>query len=79
MWNFRPEDVVGRLIPRPLLLIHPARDSVTPASESIELFLHAGEPTELHVLEGIDHFALSSEAPRLTSLVEGWMARYFPA
>jgi pimeloyl-ACP methyl ester carboxylesterase len=79
IWNFRAEDVVSRLAPRPLLLIHAARDSVTPASESIELFLRSGEPAELHVLEEIDHFALSDEAPRLTSLVQGWLARYFPA
>ena len=79
MWNFRAEDVVGRLSPRPLLLIHPARDSVTPARESIELFLRAGAPTELHLLEDVDHFVVSGEAARFTSLLEGWLARYFPA
>ncbi|MDE3074416.1 MAG: alpha/beta hydrolase [Chloroflexota bacterium] len=78
MYDFRPDDVVGRIAPRPLLLVHPAHDSVTPSRESIELFQRAGRPTELHLLEGVDHFVRVDE-PRVSALLEGWLASYFPA
>src|SRR6202161_4252334 len=37
MLDFRAEDVVGKIAPRPLLLIHAASDSVTPTEQSIEI------------------------------------------
>src|SRR5690606_14302219 len=37
MYAFRANDVVGRIAPRPLLLVHPANDTVTPTEQSIEL------------------------------------------
>ncbi|MFY9696464.1 MAG: alpha/beta fold hydrolase, partial [Xanthobacteraceae bacterium] len=48
MFDFRAEEVVGNIAPRPLLLIHAANDSVTPTEQSIEMFKHAGQPAELH-------------------------------
>src|SRR5262249_48722444 len=56
MFDFRADDVVGRIAPRPLLLLHAANDSVTPTEQSIELFKRAGQPTELHLISGADHF-----------------------
>ena len=38
MLDFRAEDVVGKIAPRPLLLIHAANDSVTPTEQSIAMF-----------------------------------------
>jgi uncharacterized protein len=38
MFDFRADDVVARIAPRPLLLLHAANDSVTPTEQSIELF-----------------------------------------
>jgi pimeloyl-ACP methyl ester carboxylesterase len=35
MYAFRANDVVGKISPRPLLLLHPANDSVTPTEQSI--------------------------------------------
>src|SRR6266508_3161695 len=43
MFDFRADDVVGRIAPRPLLLLHSANDSVTPTEQSIELFKRAGQ------------------------------------
>src|SRR6202158_166501 len=54
MFDFRAEDVVGRIAPRPLLLIHSASDSVTPPEQSIEMFRRAGPPSELHLFGGLD-------------------------
>ena len=55
MFDFRAEEVVGNIAPRPLLLIHAANNSVTPTEQSIELFKRAGQPSELHLLSGLDH------------------------
>jgi len=79
MNDFRADDQVGNIAPRPLLLLHSANDSVTPTYESIEMFKRAGQPAELHLLSDIDHFTFSEENPRLTRIVADWLERYFPA
>lgn len=79
MNDFRADDQVGNISPRPLLLLHSADDSVTPTAESIEMFKRARQPAELHLLSDIDHFAFSEENPRLTRIVADWLERYFPA
>ena len=42
MYNFRADDVVANIAPRPLLLFHTANDVVTPTEQSIRLFEKAG-------------------------------------
>jgi dipeptidyl aminopeptidase/acylaminoacyl peptidase len=78
MNDFRADDQVGNISPRPLLLIHSANDSVTPTYESIEMFKRAGQPAELHLLSDVDHFTFNEENPRLTRIVADWLQRYFP-
>jgi uncharacterized protein len=48
-------DVVGRIAPRPVLLIHCAGDEVIPASITQELYSRASEPKELWLLPGGTH------------------------
>jgi fermentation-respiration switch protein FrsA (DUF1100 family) len=79
MYDFRADDQVGNIAPRPLLLLHSANDSVTPTIESIEMFKRAGQPAELHLLSDVDHFTFNEENPRLTRIVCDWLQRYFPA
>ena len=80
MFNFRANEVVGKIAPRPLLLLHAANDSVTPTEQSIGLFQHAGKlTTELHLLNDVDHFMFSQENTRVISLIRDWLAKYFPA
>jgi len=79
MYAFKANDVVGDIAPRPLLLLHPARDSVTPTEQSIDLFLRAGQPTDLHLVADVDHFMLSESNPLVVELVRGWLAKHFPA
>jgi pimeloyl-ACP methyl ester carboxylesterase len=74
MLEFRPEVVVRRIAPRPLLLTHPRGDEVVPASESQQLAAAAGEPCELRILESADHF--SSGDPVLQRIVLEWLARH---
>jgi hypothetical protein len=78
MYTFRANDVVGKVAPRPLLLLHPAKDSVTPTEQSIDLFWHAGQPTDLHLVAGVDHFVLSENNPLVVNLVRNWLEKYFP-
>ncbi|MDF3134536.1 alpha/beta hydrolase [Pseudomonas extremaustralis] len=76
--SFRPKDVINQLAPRPLLLLHSANDSVTPTSQAIDVFQHAGKGAELILLTEVDHFPFADGGTRLTSILQGWLARYFP-
>jgi dipeptidyl aminopeptidase/acylaminoacyl peptidase len=79
MFDFRADDVVGRIAPRPLLLIHAANDSVTPTEQSIEMFKRAGQPAELHLFSEVDHFLFAEDNARVWGVMRDWLARYFPA
>jgi alpha-beta hydrolase superfamily lysophospholipase len=79
MYDFRADDVVGNIAPRPLLLIHSAKDSVTPTEQSIEMFKRAGQPTELHLFSGLDHFLFSENSERVWGMMKPWLDKYFPA
>ena len=79
MFDFRAEEVVAKIAPRPLLLIHAANDSVTPTEQSVELFKRAGQPTELHLFSGLDHFLFNENSARVWNLLRDWLDAYFPA
>ncbi len=79
MFDFRADDVVGKIAPRPLLLLHAANDSVTPTEQSIELFKRAGQPSELHLISDADHFMFGEGNTRVWDLVRNWLGDYFPA
>lgn len=76
--EFNAEEMVGRIAPRPLLLLHSARDMVIAASNSIELFARADQPADLYVMSGVDHFMFGESDPRVNDLVRDWLARYLP-
>jgi uncharacterized protein len=77
MFDFRANDVVGKIAPRPLLLLHSSDDHVTPVDQSVELFRHAGQPTELHLFADTDHFMFAESNTRVHRVVENWLAKYF--
>jgi dipeptidyl aminopeptidase/acylaminoacyl peptidase len=80
MFDFRANDVVGNIAPRPLLLLHSSNDSVTPTEQSIGLFEHSGKPTsELHLLNDVDHFMFSESNTRVINLIREWLNTYLPA
>jgi hypothetical protein len=79
MFDFRAEEVVGNIAPRPLLLIHAAKDSVTPTEQSIEMFKRAGQPAELHLFAGLDHFLFAEKSTRVWNMMREWLDTYFPA
>ena len=79
MNDFRAEDVVGDIAPRPLLLLHSSFDSVTPTEQSIEMFKRAAAPVELHLMADTDHFMFNEDNVRVFTILREWLARYFPA
>ncbi len=79
MVTFQANDVVGRIAPRPLLLIHASHDTVTPTEQSIDLFRHAGQAsTELHLVTGVDHFLWSEGNVRVFNILRDWLSVHFP-
>ncbi len=78
MFDFRAEDVVDRISPRPLLLMHSSVDSVTPTEQSLSLFAHARRPTDLHLFADTNHFMLAEGNPRVWNVVRDWLHRYLP-
>ncbi len=78
MYDFRADDVVGKIAPRPLLLLHSSNDSVTPTEQSIEMFKRAGHPAELHLISDVDHFMFAEGNKRVWDLVRNWLNDYFP-
>jgi pimeloyl-ACP methyl ester carboxylesterase len=79
MFDFRADDVVGKIAPRPLLLIHASNDSVTPTEQSVELFKRAGQPAELHLFSDADHFLFAEDNARVWGVMRDWLGKYFPA
>jgi hypothetical protein len=78
MYAFNANAVVGRISPRPLLLLHSASDSVTPTEQSVELFTLAGRPTDLHLIADVDHFMFSEGNALVLNLVRNWLDKHFP-
>jgi pimeloyl-ACP methyl ester carboxylesterase len=79
IFDFRPDDVIPQIAPRPVLFLHAAPDSVTPTSESVAMFQRAKPPAELHLFNGVDHFMLSENNPRVNALLQAWLGNYFPS
>ena len=78
MLAFRANDVVGQIAPRPLLLVHPSVDTVTPTEQSIDLFAHAGQPTDLHLVAETDHFILADNNKLANQILRNWLEQHFP-
>ena len=76
---FRPEEFAEQIAPRPLLILHSARDSVTRYEEAFSLVRRARPPVELHLFDGTDHFMFVNADARVTSTLRGWLERYLPA
>jgi len=82
LFRFRAEDSVGRISPRPILLVHAAANLLYLPEESEALFDAAGENKELVLLEGVGHTEwMFDDHPvykRLEGLLGGFFARALP-
>ena len=79
MFDFKAEGVVHWISPRPVLFLHGADDTVTPTEQSIRLWEKAGQPKDLVLITGTDHFPLAGDNTRTKALLKGWLDVYFPA
>ena len=78
MYDFRAEDMVAQIAPRPVLFLHSAVDSVTPTDQTIEMFKRAGSPTEMHLFSGTDHFMFAEHNRRVHEVLTSWLETFFP-
>ena len=78
MFDFRAENVIGDISPRPCLLLHSAVDSVTPTQQTIDMFGKAKAPTEMHLFSGTDHFMFAEGNARVHQTVSAWLDEFFP-
>lgn len=73
----RPIDAVGRLAPRPVLIIHGEDDSTTPVEHAHRLYAAAHEPRELWVVPGVEHCgAYFHDRPAYCRRVIGFFEQY---
>jgi len=79
MYEFRAEEVVHWISPRPVLFLHGADDTVTPTEQSIRMWERAGQPKDLVLITGTDHFPLAGDNARTRTILKGWLDRWFPA
>ena len=78
MFEFRADDVIGMIAPRPVLLLHSSLDSVTPTEQSIEMFKRSNQPCDLHLFAETNHFMFSEANSRVRTVVNDWLQKYFP-
>lgn len=69
---------VGRVSPRPLLIIHGGRDRDVPVSEAIRLYELAGLPKELWVVDEAEHRCADQVRPeeympRILAFFDAWL------
>lgn len=73
----RPIDAVGRIAPRPVLIIHGEGDTTTPVEHAHRLYAAAGEPRELWVVPGVEHCgAYFCDRPAYCQRVIGFFDQY---
>jgi hypothetical protein len=75
---FRPEDLIERISPRPILILHSAVDRVTNHEEAFNMVRRSKPPVELHLLHGTNHFMFVNPDPRVAFVLNDWLNRFFP-
>jgi len=63
MDNLRPVDVISKISPRAVFIIHGDSDQTVPPDSALRLFEASGEPKQLWVEPGIEHMATFAAKP----------------
>ncbi len=71
--ELRPLGLVGKIPPRPLLIVHGSDDDVVPPVDARALVEAASGEAELRILPGADHRLRHD--PRAVAVLLGWMER----
>jgi hypothetical protein len=69
-----PMEVVSRIAPRPLFIIHAKDDHVVPVGDSIALAKRAGSNCELDLIDLGDHFIFGAQP--VISRIGAWLTRH---
>ena len=79
--SFHADWVVGKIAPRPLLLITAEDDRLVPPEESRSLYNLAGEPKKLIVLKGYGHYDVYAEPAfgEVMAVTLSWYRAHLPA
>lgn len=79
--EFRPEAIVDRLSPRPLLLVAAGEDLRVPVEESARLYERARDRKTMVVLEGAAHHDVYQPPvrDRLLAAVLPWLTCHLPS
>ena len=79
--SFHADWVVGKIAPRPLLLITTDDDRLVPPEESRALYDGAGEPKKLVVLKGYGHYDVYAEPAfgEVMAATLSWYRAHLPA
>ena len=79
--SFHADWVVGKIAPRPLLLITTEDDRLVPPEESQSLYDRAGEPKKLIVLKGYGHYDVYAEPAfgEVMAATLAWYRAHLPA
>jgi len=80
--EYRPEAMVERLAPRPVLFIHGNNDHLVPVDESRQMFNQAGEPRRLEIVPAMGHFDWvmpgSPGFSQITGIVVRFLQEFLP-
>jgi dipeptidyl aminopeptidase/acylaminoacyl peptidase len=79
MYDFKAEEIIHAVSPRPILFLHGADDTVTPTEQSIRLWEKACQPKDLVLITGTDHFPLAGSGTRTRQILKGWLDTHLPA
>jgi pimeloyl-ACP methyl ester carboxylesterase len=67
-----PIELVDRIAPAPLLIVHGTEDHYFPPEHATALYAAAGDPRELWLLPGVRH-AETAMTPDLVDRIAGWL------
>ena len=74
--GYDPIDYVARIAPRPVFIMHGTADAVVPAASSQRLYQAAGEPKEIWLIEGVEHYqAMEDMADQVRPRLLAFFAR----
>ena len=78
-YRFRPELVVDRISPRPLLIVHGDKNSFMPVDEAYHLYARAREPKDLLIIPGARHLEWITEGSTFHRPYVGRVVDWFRA
>jgi hypothetical protein len=75
--SLNPKEVIGKIAPRPVYIIHAKDDHVVPVKDAEEIARIAGQNCDLELIDKGDHFIFGLD-PVIASIAS-WVTRKLPA